>query len=37
MGKKEDIFSVLRGKNIIFGNGGGGKNIIFWANIHPCK
>ena len=36
MGKKEEIFTVPRVKNIIFGNKGKGKSIIFQANIHPC-
>ena len=33
-GKKEDIFTVPRKKNSIFGFMGRGKNIIFLANIH---
>ena len=36
-GEKGEIFAVLEGKNIIFEKGEGSKNILFWANIHPCK
>ena len=35
-GGKEDIFTVPRGKNIISGNRGRGKYIIFLVNIHTC-
>ena len=36
-GGKGEIFSVPGGKNIILVNGGGGKNILFRGNIHPCN
>ena len=32
-GGKGDIFTVLFGENIIFEKGGG-KNTLFWTNIH---
>ena len=35
IGRKEEIFNVLEGKNIILKRGGS-KNIIFWGKIHPC-
>ena len=36
--EKMGNFHCTKGKNIIFGKRGmgGGKNIIIWANIHPC-
>ena len=34
--KKGKIFTVLGGKSIIFGKGGG-KNINYLDNIHPCE
>ena len=34
--KKRKFSMYLKGKMIIFGNRGRGKNIIFWANIDPC-
>ena len=32
---KEEIFTVLGGKNMIFKKKGGGKNINYFENIHP--
>ena len=37
---KGEIFPVLGGKILILEKKkaqGGGKNILFWANIHPCQ
>ena len=35
-GGKEEIFTVLGGKNVIFEKkGGGGQNINYFDNIHP--
>ena len=35
-GGKEEIFTVLGGKNMIFENREGGQNINYFDNIHPC-
>ena len=35
-GKKGKSSLYVGEKNIIFDKRGGGKNIFFWANIHPC-
>ena len=37
-GGKEEIFTVLEGKNIILEKFflGGGKNMNYLDNIHPC-
>ena len=34
MGEKEEIFTVPRGKNIIFGNGGGWAKISDFGQIY---
>ena len=36
-GGREEIFTVPRGKNIIFRNRGWDKNNIFWKNIHQVQ
>ena len=34
-GGKEEMFTVLGGKNMIFEKKGGAKNINYFDNIHP--